>query len=101
MDEPGHRTGDERLISSYECARLLSLAVPAFPVIVDEKDRRRGPCARAELDGAETVKYAYLFSNDTGRLALHLFPGDTLTQARALYGEPARAARLMTLAGLG
>jgi hypothetical protein len=68
---------------------------------VDENDRRRGPCARAELDGAETVTYAYLSSNDAGRLAMHLFPGDTLTQARALYGAPARAARLMTLAGLG
>jgi hypothetical protein len=101
MSELGHESGDVRLISARECARLLSLAAPAFPVIVDKDDRRRGPCARAKLDGAESVQYAYLFINGVGRVALHLFPGDTLTQARALYREPGRAARLMTLAGLG
>jgi hypothetical protein len=92
MSELGHESGDVRLISARECARLLSLAAPAFPVIVDKDDRRRGPCARAKLDGAESVQYAYLFINGVGRVALHLFPGDTLTQARALYREPGRAA---------
>ena len=55
--------------------------------------------ARAELDGATTVRFIYLYSRSDGRLDLHLYPADTLGQARALYGDPSRVTHLLDLQG--
>jgi hypothetical protein len=64
-------------------------------------DRERGSHARAELPGSETVKFAYLFPTCGGLLALHLYPADTLDQARALYRDPTRVERLLALGSRG
>ena len=55
-----------------------------------------GTIARAELYG-ETVMYAYL--DYQGSTRLRIFPGDTLGQARVLYGEPERVTHVLTLDG--
>ena len=48
------------------------------------------------------VKFAYLDSEPASQgLALRVYPGDTLGQARLLYGTPRRAARLLDLRSQG
>lgn len=56
--------------------------------------------ARLELQGAKTVRYAYLVTGDAdSTIELWMYPGDDLGQARALYGRPPGVRALTELAG--
>jgi hypothetical protein len=55
--------------------------------------------ARLSLQGTKTVKFAYLDSPDAGGLPLHLYPGDTLEQARVLFSSPSRVQSTLALRG--
>lgn len=57
--------------------------------------------ARLEFRGTTAVKYAYLDSPEAGGLPLRMYPADTLEQARALYGSPARVQRTLALGERG
>ncbi len=74
---------------------LLSAAGPGFAT-VRAFDRWHGDHARADLRG-RTVQYAYVFQTLEPQVALHLYPADTLTQARALYTKPHPVERLLAL----
>lgn len=79
-----------------KCVELLNAAMPQLAVI-QHSDPWHGVHARGELDTAAVVKYVYFFPTSGARLDLHLYPADTLSQARALYADPARVERLLTL----
>jgi hypothetical protein len=83
-----------------KCVELLSAAVPRLAVI-RHSDPWHGVHARGELDATATVKYIYLLPATGARVGLHLYPADTLTQARALYGEQARLKRLLDMRSNG
>lgn len=78
-----------------ECIRILGLAAPQLAVARDH-DRVFGYCARAAFRMTRTVKYAYLLQQ-AASLELRLYPGDTLSQARVLYQDPARVDGLLGL----
>jgi hypothetical protein len=75
---------------------LLERAVPggAIESVADQGGTDR---VRLELQGTESVKFAYLDSPDAGGLPLHLYPGDTLEQARVLFSSPTRVQRTLAL----
>jgi hypothetical protein len=77
-------------------AAVLKSAAPAGTVEIAH-ERGSGGHARLELASAQTVKYAYLDANPPEEVPLRIYPGDTLEQARLLYGEPIRCERLLTL----
>lgn len=83
-----------------KCVELLHGAMPQLDVI-QHSDPWHGIHARGEVDRAETVKYVYLLPAGGARIALRLYPADTLSQARALYGDASRVARLLALQGDG
>jgi len=78
-----------------ECIRILGLSAPGLTVARDN-DRVLGYCARAAFRSTRTVKYAYLLQQSAS-LELRLYPGDTLTEARVLYQDPARVDGLLRL----
>lgn len=84
--------------TAERCLDLIRAAAPGVAAIVTT-DPWHGTHARAELDGATTVRFIYLYSCSDGRLDLHLYPADTLGQARALYGDPSRVTHLLDLQG--
>lgn len=61
-----------------------------------DNDRVLGYCARAAFRSTRTVKHVYLLQQGAS-LELWLYPGDTLTQARVLYQDPARVDGLLRL----
>lgn len=75
---------------------LLEAAAPGLPVIA-ARDRWHGDHARATLTSAKCVQFAYLLAAPGAQLALHLYPADTLGQARFLYRDTARVAQLLSL----
>jgi hypothetical protein len=79
-----------------KCVELLQVAMAQLAVI-QHTDPWHGVHARGEIDAAATVKYVYLFPTSGARLDLHLYPADTLSQARALYADPARVEQLLEL----
>jgi hypothetical protein len=92
-----------------ECLRLLEATAPGYPARAGWDRILERDYARLDLADTRTVKFAYLYTGclivDGGRflveaedgVTLGLYPGDTLTQARALYGDAARVQRLLTL----
>jgi hypothetical protein len=101
---------DEESSLVRRASELLSAVAPGQPVkIVPGRLVGRSATrdvvvperARLELIGARTVKYARLEPDTDRGLALHLNPGDTLTQARHLYREPARVDGLLNLRARG
>lgn len=79
---------------------LLAAAAPGLPV-TERTDPWHGTHARVDLTGARSVQFAYLFPTTAARLALALYPADTLGQARVLYRDPSRVERLLALRGDG
>jgi hypothetical protein len=75
---------------------LLERAVPGGGIecVADQGGQDR---VRLEFQGTQAVKFAYLDSPDAGGLPLHLYPGDTLEQARSLFSSPARVQRTLAL----
>ena len=47
------------------------------------------------------MKFAYLDEVDAAGLPLHLYPADTLEQARVFYRDPGRVERMLALRGSG
>lgn len=98
-DVPGELDGTPAMpVGDIErCAELFREVAPGAQVDV-VKGRRLGLMrARLELEDALTLKYAYLDIDLPGELPLRLYPGDTLEQARLLYSDPDRCARLLAL----
>jgi hypothetical protein len=83
-----------------KCVELLSAAAPRLAVI-QHSDPWHGFHARGEVDAATTVKYVYLLPGSGARIALHLYPADTLSQARSLYADPIRVDALLALRDVG
>ncbi|MEX2211236.1 MAG: hypothetical protein WD689_05675 [Gaiellaceae bacterium] len=81
---------------AQRCVELLSTAAPALPV-TEHRDPWHGVHARADLPDARSVQFAYLYPAKGARLAIALYPGDTLQQARVLYQDPRRVERLLAL----
>jgi hypothetical protein len=80
--------GDENA-AVHQCAAVLQAAAPGGQVsIINE--RYRGLRPRLDLIRTRSVKYAYL-DRDGENVVLRLYAGDTLEQARVLYGEASRA----------
>lgn len=79
-----------------KCLQLLRGGAPTFPVR-NERDN----AARADIIGAKTVSFAYLYPGPGLWFTLDLYPGDPLEQARALYGDSLRLERLLSLRGRG
>jgi hypothetical protein len=79
---------------------LLERAVPGGEIesVTDQGGHDR---VRLSFQGTQTVKFAYLDSPDAGGLPLHLYPGDTLEQARVLFASPARVQSTLALRGRG
>lgn len=85
--------------AAHRCAAALRGAAPGGQVSIIT-ERFRGLRARIDLVQTRCVKYAYLDPDGEG-VALRLYPGDTLGQARVLYGEPSRAFGALELRGQG
>ena len=70
---------------------ILSAVAPnsSIEVVPSSQFKER---AQLELPGTRSVRYAYLDAAPGARLALRLYPADTLTQAKVLYRDPARVA---------
>jgi hypothetical protein len=87
-------------VSAVElCADVLRAALPGRDVRVERG--RFGERARVDVGEGRNVRYAYLAPSLDDRFELHLYPADTLEQARELYGEPARVSRLLALRNRG
>jgi hypothetical protein len=79
-----------------DCAELLREVAPDAQVDV-VKGRFLPERARLELEDAVSLRYAYLDTDLPGELALRLYPGDTLEQARLLYADRDRCRRMLAL----
>lgn len=96
-----------------ECQRLFEVAAPGNPTGIGWDRNLERDYARLDLAATRTVKFAYLYAGsfvvDGGKvrsevgdgLTLALYPADTLTQARALYGDAERVRGLRGLRKLG
>ena len=79
--------------ATERCRQALALAAPRAEVGVFPTQGGRidsGTWARLTLLKTTSVQYAYLNPLDSKQVALRVFPGDTLTQARALYADASR-----------
>jgi hypothetical protein len=87
------------MTSIEECQRLLDAAAPGNPTSTGWDRILERDYARLDLAATRTVKFTYLYLGsfivDGGKarsslgdgLTLALYPADTLTQARELYGD--------------
>ena len=64
-------------------------------VLVRKKDGAHR--ARTDVRNSRVAKYAYLGPGPGGSWVLSIYPGDSLTQAKILYGNPSLVRRLLTL----
>jgi hypothetical protein len=92
-----------------ECQRLFEAAAPGNPSTTGWDRIIERDYARLDLAATRTVKFAYLYtgslvleggkvrSEGADGVTLALYPGDTLTQARALYADPDRVQGLLGL----
>jgi hypothetical protein len=95
--------------TTEERERVLQLALPGTPTSIGWDRVLERDYARLDLAEARTVRFAYLYdgklvveggkvrSQPGDGLTLALYPGDTLTQARVLYEDAARAEGLLDL----
>jgi hypothetical protein len=83
-----------------KACELLSTVAPGHQVEI-VRGRLVSERARLQLAGTKTVKYAHLDPDPGAQLSLRLNPGDTLTQAKRLYRQPARVAGLLNLRASG
>lgn len=83
-------------MSIENCLELIHLAAPGLRARM-AVDKWHGEHARVDLEGAKAVRVVYLYWGPGGQLELHLYPGDTLEQAQALYREPRRMEGLLGL----
>lgn len=81
------------------CVRALRGALPAMEVVPDRM--RYGERARANVGRGGVIRYAYLALAADERFELHLYPADTLTQARAFYRDRSRVERVLALRDAG
>ncbi|HCU11028.1 MAG TPA: hypothetical protein DGB72_02760 [Gemmatimonadetes bacterium] len=77
------------------CADALRSAFPAAEVVVERI--RFGDRTRVDVGAGRSIKYAYLALAADERFELHLYPADTLEQARVFYDDPDRVARILGL----
>lgn len=85
------------------CRRALALAAPSADTgtrTTQGGRLRGGEWPRLDLIGTRSVQYAYLLPSEESA-ELRIFPGDTLTQARELYSDPARVESLLGLRSRG
>jgi hypothetical protein len=81
------------------CVRALRRALPFADVAADRM--RFGERARASVGTGSVIRYAYLALAADERFELHLYPADTLSQARVFYRDRARVVRLLSLRDRG
>lgn len=79
-----------------QCREVLSRVSPRAER-VELAATKLGIWPRLYLGEDRALKYAFLLPVDGARAQLHVFPGDTLTQARILYADSARADALLRL----
>jgi hypothetical protein len=82
------------------CRQALAVAAPraevgVFPTQCGNVES--ADSARLTLLTTTTVQFAYLVPSAEKQVVLRVFPGDTLTQARALYGNNRRIDALLKL----
>jgi len=86
--------------ATHLCQHALSLAAPRASVSVFPTSGGRiesGDWARLDLLKTTSVQFAYLNPLGNEEAMLRVFPGDTLTQARVLYGDSTRVDALLRL----
>jgi hypothetical protein len=81
------------------CADILSSAFPEKDVRIERG--RYGERARLDVGQSRTLRYAYLGPSHDERVELHLYPADTLEQAREFYAEHSRVSRVLALRNRG
>ena len=86
------------------CRKALAVAAPRAAVGVfstQSGNSESGDWARLTLLTTTTVQFAYLTPLDEKQLVLRVFPGNTVTQARALYRTNSRIDALLKLRRAG
>ena len=97
---PIRRGGDAISSAPVElCADVFRAALPDKDVRIERG--RYGDRARVDVGEGNNVRYAYLAPSLDDRFELHLYPADTLEQAREFYAEPSRVQRLLALRSRG